>query len=841
MHSVQFASYFWSQPVFPADVYTQGAPLKEYTISRIRTKNTLAETPKSASIGISSLGMIESVCDHSEKFFGYPTDQLIGFPFNKLVPASVYDPNAPHFRDLLARGDSIETTFQHKTGFFFIARMQLSAEKKSEEFSPKEYSIAKMAPKTQPTSLADCQQFARLGVWEYLSTSRSFTWSDGVFKLFELEPGADINPEHALYYFHEDQHKIKGAFRRCLQSGESWSIDLQIITARNKVRQVRVAGKGHTQNGKVTRMTGIIQDISEIHQARKEKSFIHNCVNGILQSSDDLILTLDSNLKVILLNGALNKQFEATFGETLQIGQPIMNALTHHPNEKRIYQRLWERALTRDSFCVEMPLAQREEDMPVYEMHFHRIIDNDGELLGACSIAKNITSRINVQEKLNYMARHDPLTGLYNRREFQNLLGRSIGNAKKRGTVHSLLYMDLENFYQLNDQAGQSAGDTLLREVGQILSSKVRQRDAIARIGSDEFAALLENCGDQEAERVAEGIRDAIRDFEFSYQDRKYKIGISIGVVAITDLSDSPAKLMKLADNVCYAAKTAGENRVHVYRPKALSQEAEEKSLATIDLIKRALEFNDYFKLFAQSIKPITSAVWGDYFEVFVRIFDERGNLVLPDEFLPTAEEYDITRDIDLLVVGNALKWLKSRGHLSHRLKQMFINVSDCSARHPGFTEKLIQVIQQSRVDPAKLCFEVTERFFLYTPELAQDFIHALKPLGCAIAIDNAGAEASNYEYLTHFDVDYVKISGTTMNQVATDPIKLVMVDALHRIASISGKQTIGHHIADDHCLAEARKLGLHFGQGIKLGDVMAVADFDEHQSPAAPNKAAPG
>lgn len=807
--------------------------MKEYTISRIRTKNTLAETPKSACVGINQTGIIESVCDHSAKFFGYPAEELIGFAFNKLVPASVYDPNAPHFRDTLAQGETIETTFQHKTGFFFIARMQLNPERKTGEVETKEYSIAKMAAKSQPASLADCQQFASLGVWEYEADARNFTWSEGVFKLFELDPSAEITPEHVLYYFHEDQHKIKGAFRRCLQTGETWGLDLQIITTRNKVRQIRVSGKGHTQNGKVKRVTGIIQNIGELHQARKDRSFILNCANGILQTSDDLILTLDTNLKVILLNSALTQQFQATFGERLQVGQSIMNALEHHPNEKRIYQRLWERALTRDSFCVEMPLAQREEDMPVYEMHFHRIVDDDGELLGACSIAKNITSRINVQEKLNYMARHDPLTGLYNRREFQNLLSRSIGNAKKRGTVHSLLYMDLENFYKLNDKAGQVAGDTLLREVGQILSSKVRQRDAIARIGSDEFAALLENCGDTEAERVAEGIRDAIRDFDFRYQDQHYRVGISIGVVVINDLSDSPAKLMKLADTVCYAAKTAGENRVHVYRPKALTQESEEKSLITIDLIKRALEFNDYFKLFAQSIKPITSAVWGDYFEVFVRIFDERGNLVLPDEFLPTAEEYDITRDIDLLVVNNALNWVKSRGHLSHRLKQVFLNLSDCSARHPGFTEKLVKLVQKSRIDPAKLCFEVTERFFLHTPQQAQEFIQTMRKAGCALAIDNAGAEASNYEYLTQFDVDYVKISGATMNQVATDPVKLVMVDALHRIATISGKQTIGHHIADDHCLAEARKLGLHFGQGIKLGDVMTVADFDEPHSPA--------
>ncbi len=774
---------------------------------------------------VNDSGIIESICNHSEKFFGYSDKELIGFPLSKLVPANVYDPYAPRFRDRLAAGEYIETTFYHKSGYFFIGRMQQVKTGDGKNMAGKpDFSIQKLAgDKVVSSVLADCQQFGHLGAWQYDNKRNRFAWSDGMFRLFEIEPGATLNPEHALYYFHEDQHKVKGALRRCAINGKAWEIEVQIITARNRVKQVRVAGKGHSQNGKVIRITGICQEISGFYQLKKEKEFIVHCINGILQSTNDLVLTLDSNLKVIMLNEGLNQQFEATFGERLSVGQNLMSSLRRHPNEKRIYQRLWQRALSRDSFCVEMPLAQREEDMPVYEMYFHRIVDNKGALLGACCIAKNVTSHINVQEKLNYMARHDPLTGLYNRREFLTLLSRSIANAKKRGTNHALLYMDLEEFYQVNETEGQSAGDSLLREVGQILTTKLRQRDIVARIGGDEFTALLENCGDVEAERVAEGIRDAIRDLEFVYRDTKHKIGISIGIVVINHLCDSPNKLMKLADSVCYAAKTTGKNRVHVFRPKVANVKMEEKALATIDLIKRALEFSDYFKLYTQAIKPITSAVWGDYFEVLYRIHDEKGNLVLPEDFMPIAQEYDMTREIDLLVVKNTLNWLATKADMMHRLKQVFITISDLSARHSGFVEKLADIVQKSGFEPSRLCFEVSEHFFLTSPGSADIFVNAMKTLGCSLAIDNAGSDASNYEYITRFDTDFIKINGEAINQMGVDPVKLVMVDAIHRISSLSGKQTIASHIADERSLAEARKLGLHFGQGVKLGEVIPV------------------
>ncbi len=785
--------------------------------------------PKTATVGISDNGTIESVCAHSEKFFGYSEEELIGFPFNKLVPANVYDPNAPRFRDRLAKGEYIETTFYHKSGYFFIGRMQQVKNEKSAGELPA-FAINKMPiDKTGSSIFADCQQLGHFGGWEYDTERNSFTWSDGVYRLFEIDPGTDLTLEHALYYFQEDQHKVKSAFRDCIANGEKWAIEVQITSARNKVKQLRLAGRGHTQNGKVTRISGICQEISDLYKVRKDKDFIVNCINGLLQNTDDLVLTLDSKLEVIMLNEALKQQFETTFGERLSIGQNLMTSLANHPNERRIYQRLWQRALNRDSFCVEMPLAQREENMPVYEMHFHRILDDNGELLGACSIAKTMAPQTNVQEKLNYMARHDPLTGLYNRREFQSLLSRGIGNAKKRGTTHSLLYMDLEHFYRVNEISGQSAGDALLREVGQILSNKLRQRDLIARIGSDEFAALLENCGDLEAERVAKGIRDTIRDLEFVYHNETHKIGISIGVVAVDHFTDSPGKLMKLADNVCYAAKTTGENRVHVFRSKVRRAEVEEKSRATIDLIKRALEFSDYFKLYSQMIKPITSAVWGDYFEIYCRIHDEKGNLVLPEDFMPTAQEYDITREIDLLVVKNTLDWLKTRTHLMHRLKLVFINISVFSARNSGFIEKLGDTIRKSDFDPSKLCFEVNEDFFLKMPDAAECFVTAIKTVGCSLAIDNAGSETSNYEYIDRFDVDFVKINGEAINQIRANPVKLVMVDAIHRISSISGKQTIAHHIADDQTLAEARKLGFHFGQGLRLAEVTPVGHFREH------------
>lgn len=805
--------------------------MKDYIISRGRTKNALIEQPKQATISINSTGLIERVCAHTEKFFGFSADDLVGKPFNMLVPAQVYDPNSPHFRDRLKKGESIQTTFVHKTGFFFTGTMTPKAEAEGEVDPLMTSAIAKLTSTDASSGLLQTfQNVGKIGGWEYDLNTNHFAWSNGVYKIFDLETNSAITPEHALYYFHDHQQKVKAAFKRSATDGESWQMELPLISARNKTRWVRLMGRGQKTDNRVSKLIGTIQDITEIHQAKEDYQLLHDSMAGVMDSSDDLIVALDRDLKIILFNEAYAKSFASTFSATVKVGDAIVEKLAAFPNEKRIYQRLWERALSRDSFCVEMPLAQRDQEMPVFEMRFTRIVNKDGELIGAGHIARNITSKIKVQEKLNYMARHDPLTGLFNRREFQHLLGRAVGNAKKRGTRHALLYMDLENFNAVNDGCGNTAGDELLRQVSHALTTKVRQRDDIARIGGDEFAALLENCGDKEAIRVAENIRDAILALNFTWEGKAYQIGISIGIVTLTSASDSPEQLMKKADSVCYAAKTSGPNKINLYRPPSDKDEDDDNnSLQIIKTIKHALEFEQYLRIHAQSIKPVTSAVWGDFFEILVRIEDETGDTLMPAEFLPIAERYDLTREIDLRIVARVLHWLTSHIHLEHRIKLCSMNLSPISVLNQRFTDKLLIMLKNTKTDVSKLCFELHESLFIKHEKIVAEFVKQLLATGCKIAVDGAGTLPSHYDYLSNFDIQYVKISGDIIRKIDKDPLARIKADTLHKIANICGQQTIGMHIENEAILTEIRKLGLHFGQGFQISKVLTLDKVTEH------------
>ncbi|MCG8614563.1 MAG: EAL domain-containing protein [Pseudomonadales bacterium] len=803
--------------------------MKEYLIQQGRSRNALKEQAKEAHLAVSDMGIIERVCAQTEKFFGYPPEELIGNPFNKLVPAAVYDPNAPHFRDKLRKGDSIETTFQHKSGHFFIGTMMPKGKNVKDGDLVFDSTINRLEDsKSAMGILQDFQTVGRLGGWEFDVTRNTFSWTEGVYRIFDLEVGAAINPEHALYYFHNHQYRVKAAFRRCLNQGESLQIEVQIISARNNTRWVRLTGRPTLTKGRVTRIRGVIQDLSELRNVRNEKAFLDDCMSSIMSATDDMALILDKDLTILFCNAAFQMQFERAFEIIPQPGDSIAKLLSKFPNERRIYMRLWERALARDQFCVEMPLAQRKEEMPIFEMRFRRITNKRGELIGAAHIAKDITSKIQVQEKLNYMARHDPLTGLFNRREFQNLLGRGLGNAKKRGTAHSLLYMDLERFKAINEKCGSSAGDELLRQVARTISAKVRQRDAVARIGGDEFAALLENCPPEEARRVAESIRNTLLGTPFSWGEADFEIGISIGVVSVDEHSNSPEKLMKLADNICYAAKTSGSSCINIFQPEptTISTVDESKQLDHIKMINHALEFTEYLRVFVQPIKPIISAVWGEYLEVYSRIQDESGSLIEPETFLPLAEEVDLTSNIDLVVLKRVLNWIAQHRHQDHRLKLCSINLHNASLKKTDFITRVTHEIHQSRAQPEKLCFELEESLFIDDPKLARHTVQALKGLGCKIAADHVGKRPSSLEYIATFNLDFVKIDGDLVSALHTDKINQVRVEAIHKLAHLMGAETIGHHVTSDAVLAEVRKIGLHFGQGYALAETIPLESF---------------
>jgi diguanylate cyclase (GGDEF)-like protein len=430
----------------------------------------------------------------------------------------------------------------------------------------------------------------------------------------------------------------------------------------------------------------------------------------------------------------------------------------------------------------------------------------------------DITERKLTEQALSYQATHDALTGLINRSDFERRLARVLETARSSQDEHALCYLDLDQFKVINDTCGHMAGDELLRQLGQMLPTAVRKRDTLARLGGDEFGVLMEHCTLEQAHRVANEIRETIADFRFPWQQQVFRIGVSIGLVPITETSESVANVLSAADSACYAAKDEGRNRVHIFHLGDTELARRQGEMQWVGRINQALEDNR-FALWSQKIVPAQSDSGGaDHFELLLRLIDERGETVLPGAFLPAAERYGLATKLDRWVIAAALAWLG--GH-PQRLKQLHlccINLSGASLADPEFLEFVQAQLQESGVPAEKICFEVTETATIANLSRAIDFMGKLKARGCKFALDDFGSGLSSFAYLKTLPVDYLKIDGAFVKDIVDDEVDLAMVRSINDVGKAMGKRTIAEFVENDAILQKLREIGVDYAQGYGIG-----------------------
>lgn len=441
------------------------------------------------------------------------------------------------------------------------------------------------------------------------------------------------------------------------------------------------------------------------------------------------------------------------------------------------------------------------------------VVSKDGSV-NVLVVCEDITEARRLSKQLSYEASHDALTGLFNRREFEIRLQRALETTQAENVEHVVCYFDLDQFKIINDTCGHVAGDELLRQLAAVLKGLLRTGDTLARLGGDEFGVLLENCPLKFGKRVADSLLQTIGDFQFAWDKKSFTVGASIGVVPIDNTSETINDLLIAADSACYAAKDHGRNRVHVYQAddKELAQRHGE--MQWVIRIKRALE-QDRFRLFTQTIAPVdTDANPGKHYEVLVRLVDEDGNIVPPGAFLPAAERYNISTSIDRWVFRATLEWL--RRHTDHldELSMCSINLSGLSLGDESFLDDVISEFSEFGIPPGKICFEITETAAISNLQSAIRFINKLRGLGCKFALDDFGSGLSSFAYLRNLPVDYLKIDGVFVKDIAVDPISLAMVKSINEIGHVMGMLTIAEFVEDDAILAKLAEIGVDFAQG---------------------------
>lgn len=462
-----------------------------------------------------------------------------------------------------------------------------------------------------------------------------------------------------------------------------------------------------------------------------------------------------------------------------------------------------------------------------YPIRYSRapIVGNDGSQDNGFIVVFHDVSQLRAMARqLIWQASHDALTELVNRREFERRLADFIETGKL-GHEHAMLFMDLDGFKTVNDSSSHAAGDELLRQLARVMTEQVRGSDTLARLGGDEFGVLLESCPLDQAVRIANGIREAVREFRFPWEGRTFSVGVSIGLVPITAASGDVNHMLSIADACCYEAKSKGRNRVQVCRQEAPGA-ATATGLNGAENIIRALEEGE-FRLCRQPIVPLAAAA-GDqaqHFEVLVYLkiagdgVDGDDGWVPSGSFLPLAERYNLLNTIERRVISSLVVHLHEQwqnntaGRAAERGNYIF-NLSGASLNDLSLPDFIRELLLRNPVLAGELYFGIGETAATANMTRMAQLMPELKALGCGFVLDDFGAGGSSLIRLKALPVDYLKIAGDVVRNVSADAVSAAIIEGISRVGHLLGMKTIASSVEDGATLARLEALGVDFAQG---------------------------
>lgn len=447
------------------------------------------------------------------------------------------------------------------------------------------------------------------------------------------------------------------------------------------------------------------------------------------------------------------------------------------------------------------------------------IIDENNASLGEVITFKDISDTRQLTLQLKHQTIHDNLTGLVNRDEFKKRLNSLLATSYGSNSIHSLIHIDLDQFTTVNQHCGYQAGDSLLKQISALLKPNVRGRDTLARIGSDKFAVLLENCPKKVTLKIADELLNIIQEFRFLWSDKTFDIGASFGIAYFKsnplDDSDDP---LNMANRACLKAKENGRNQIVECDTSHLqhSTEAQHAEMHWVGRIKAALKENRLL-LFQQTIAPIKQNNKQFHFEILLRMESKNGDIVSPGAFLPVAERYNMINKIDRWVIDSTFKWLSSHPSALNNTHLCSINLSALSLSDKTLSNFVNSCFSKYNIPCQKICFEVTETSAIHNLDSALHFMKQMQQLGCSFSLDDFGTGMSSFSYLKHLPVNHLKIDGSFIRNIINDPIDLAMTRSINEIGHVMGMSTIAEFVENEEILQRLKQLGVDYAQGYHI------------------------
>lgn len=444
----------------------------------------------------------------------------------------------------------------------------------------------------------------------------------------------------------------------------------------------------------------------------------------------------------------------------------------------------------------------------------------DGTISGVVLVFRDVTEMRAQNDKISYQASHDALTGLWNRSEFESMATRLLHSAKVMQMHHALMYLDLDQFKIVNDTCGHLAGDQLLCQLSNLLLRHTRKSDMLARLGGDEFGILLDSCPPERAKEIAQHLVDVVRAFRFEWEGKLFSVGVSIGLIFITDQTSDLQSLLSGADTACYMAKDKGRNRVQVFEPQDEEVQDRHIQMDWVTRINKAIEQNQ-FVFYFQKILPIDESAAPVNYEILLRYRDENGRLLLPLAFIPAAERYGLLPAIDRWVISSLLRQPPTAlleeiesppGHAF-----IAINLSSATVNEPGFQEFVARELEASSISPKQICFEIMETAAITNLHRVIEFIFTMKTRGCLFSLDDFGSGLSSFGYLKSLPVDYLKIDSAFVKGIAKDKVDYAMVESIQRISKVMGIKTIAKGVETAEVLQQLQTIGVNHAQGFAI------------------------